>query len=226
MKQERNKPYYAFSHDEGSVFKIPLGSQVSAVFKKASGDYTGGFNIESVDDNYVLVPISKVRTLYDGRYCAVAGFVFAIVNGRYSVLANRRGEGTPDFQGYWNCPCGFLERNETSQQGIAREIYEECSFQVVAAKLKVVGVQTEPEKCNNGNVTIHHTAFIGKVSSDLVNRRNDLRLGGEENEVSDVRWIPVDEIDMYRWAFGHEETIRKYMAPRWKRWFLEHICCF
>ena len=67
-------------------------------------------------------------TLWSGRYCAVTGIVMRYIynpvlgkNDVY-VLANLRGPGTPDYQGYWNMPCGFLERNESGEQGVAREI--------------------------------------------------------------------------------------------------------
>lgn len=155
---------------------------------------------------------STKKTLYDGRYCAVGGFVFSIVKGKYCVLANRRGEGTPDFQGYWNCPCGFLERDETSQEGIAREIAEECNIAINPDKLKVFGVQTDPLKCNNGNVTIRHKAFVDYKDIKYVNNS-----GGEENEVADIKWIPIDEVGKYKWAFGHEETIFLAIEPLWKR---------
>lgn len=198
---ERNKPYKAFNAN----------------------------TVEYHDDNFI-VPKNKTITLYDGRYCAVAGFIYAMVNGKYSVLANRRGSGTPDFQGYWNCPCGFLERNENSQQGIARETREECVENISPDNFKVVFVQTDPSECNNGNVTIHHTVFLGKkyqyaLGSNL-DDWDDGR-GGEKNEVQDIKWIPVDQIDEYNWAFGHNKTILKYAAPKWKRiWYKVYYSLF
>ena len=198
---ERNKPYKAFNAN----------------------------TVEYHDDNFI-VPKNKTITLYDGRYCAVAGFIYAMVNGKYSVLANRRGSGTPDFQGYWNCPCGFLERNENSQQGIARETREECVENISPDNFKVVFVQTEPSECNNGNVTIHHTVFLGKKYQYALGPNLDVwddGRGGEKNEVQDIKWIPVDQIDEYNWAFGHNKTILKYAAPKWKRiWYKVYYSLF
>lgn len=160
------------------------------------------------------------KILYDGRFCAVSGFIFAVVNGKYSVLANKRGEGTPDYQGFWNCPCGYLERFENSKEGIAREIYEECGYRIDLDKLRIKYVETEPEKCNNGNVTIRHIAFIGKEYQFDTFKVGE---GGEDNEVDNVRWIPVDDIDCFEWAFNHYETIKKYMPKKWKRRLIEFI---
>ena len=86
--------------------------------------------------------------------------------------------GTPDYQGCWNAPCGFLECFETSKQGIQREIFEECGFYIDENDLKVIFVETDPNECNNGNVTIRHRAFLGKIVPAYTKGE-----GGEENEV-------------------------------------------
>ena len=161
-----------------------------------------------IKDGHYIVPMDKVRDLYDGRYCAIAGFVFATVNGEYCVLANKRGKGTPDFQGYWNCACGYLERGENSQQGIARETLEECGIDIDPELFKIAFVQTEPKFCEHGNVTIHHVAFLGE--QEQINFEDLEFVGGEADEVADVKWIPVNQIDQYQWAFGHDKTIMKY----------------
>ena len=114
----RNVPHYAFPKDCQDAYKVEKGSDIHASFS----NNIGGLHLEKIDCDYAIVPMKAMRILYDGRYCAVSGFIFAIVDGKYSVLANKRGEGTPDYQGCWNCPCGFLERNEDSKTGIAREI--------------------------------------------------------------------------------------------------------
>lgn len=158
----------------------------------------------------------KPMTVFSGRFCAVSGFIYAIVDGKYCVLTNLRGPGTPDYQGYWNAPCGYLERYENSKEGIAREILEECGFQIDTDDLKVIYVETEPEECNNGNVTIRHTSFLGKIIPHYIDKE-----GGEENEVDSVKWIPIDDIDDYKWAFNHRKTVEKYAPKKWKRKLIE-----
>jgi 8-oxo-dGTP pyrophosphatase MutT (NUDIX family) len=46
-------------------------------------------------------------------------------------------------------------------------------------------------------------------------------LGGEENEVDEIKWIPLDEINNYEWAFSHADLIRKYAFGKLKRKFYE-----
>lgn len=190
---KRNKPYKAFDPS----------------LTKETGDGYGW-----------LVGRDQVRTLYDGRYCAVSGFFFAIVDGKYSVLAEKRGEGTPDFQGMWCCPCGFLEGDENAKEGIIRETYEETGIEVDYEKIRFVEVETEPAICNNGNVTLRHTGFLKKqkpIERDLDTESR----GGEKKEVAEVAWIPISHVSRYEWAFGHDEIIKRYAANRIWRKILE-----
>ena len=170
------------------------------------------------DGENFVIPCQNVRTLYDGRYTCVAGFIYAVIAGRYCVLANLRGDGAPDFRGFWNCPCGYLERGENSVQGVCRETLEETTVFVPENKVKILNTQTEPSECNHGNVTIHHTAYMGRMPRLNYLGGNGLN-GGEENEVADIQWIPLRKVRDKSWAFGHEKLIYKYAGPWWLRFW-------
>lgn len=174
-------------------------------------------NTDGANGENKWVCCGKPKTVFSGRFCAVSGFIYAIVNGKYSILANLRGPGTPDYQGCWNAPCGFLECFEDSKEGIQREIYEECKFIVRTEDLKVIHVETDPAECNNGNVTIRHKAFLGKIVPMYLKSAE----GGEENEVDGIKWIPVEEFDNYKWAFNHAKTTKLYAPSKIKRWLIE-----
>ena len=64
------------------------------------------------------------KTYWISRSMAVSCFVFAPINGEWHVLANQRGTGTPDYQGYWNVPCGYLDFDETTKHGALREVFD------------------------------------------------------------------------------------------------------
>ena len=193
QKPRKNKPYLAF--DQTKAEQIEEGWKVKG---------------------------EDVRTLYDGRYCAVSGFFFAIVDGHYSVLAEKRGKGTPDFQGMWCCPCGFLEGDENAKEGIKRETYEECGIDVPYGKIKFVEAETEPSLCNNRNVTLRHRAFLGRQKYIVVDLKTEKR-GGEQEEVDMIAWIPLSHVDRYEWAFGHKEVIKEYAHGRIIRKILEFL---
>lgn len=160
-------------------------------------------SFEKIQKSYYVSGEKKI--LFDGRYTCVSGFFFTIINHQLCVLANKRGKGTPDYQGYWNCPCGYLERYETAAQGIQRETLEECGYFIPLDKIKMNSIETDPASSNKGNVTIRHKAFID--NRDIT--WTDDHITGEKDEVDQVKWIPVKDIDNYQWAFNHKEVIKK-----------------
>ena len=143
------------------------------------------------------------KTLWSGRYCAVTGIV--IYNNEY-ILATKRGKGTPDYQGYWCMPCGFLEADESGPQGVVREIFEETGIKYNPKGFELYGVQTEPELCNNGNVTLRYTLIAEEMTEP-----NYVNINGEADEVEEVKWIPAAEIDNYKWAFGHGDLMKEIL---------------
>lgn len=151
-------------------------------------------------------------TLWSGRYTAVVGVVIYYIYNKdkeyndYYVLANLRGPGTPDFQGFWNLPCGYLERNESGEEGVVREIHEECGLKLDANDFKLYDVETDPVKSNNGNVSIRYIS-IKEVKS--LPELNYININNEEGEVENVKWINIKDIDTYKWAFNHCDLIKK-----------------
>lgn len=149
----------------------------------------------------------KGVTLWSGRYTAVCGIVIGMRDdepGKRYILANKRGEGCPDYNGLWNLPCGFLEADENGQQGVAREIHEECGILIPWEDFTYYSNETDPAKCNNGNVTLR---YLTSVVIDDYDDKDEL--SGEENEVEDVKWIPLNEYENYEWAFNHKEVIEE-----------------
>lgn len=192
-------------------------------------EYNDNIEIKNMEKNwsYKITDPNHPKcgtTLWSGRYCAVTGIVIKkMINENtipslmktgkpefdYYILANLRGPGTPDYQGYWNMPCGFLERNESGEQGVAREIFEECGYQITPDEFSLYGVETDPVKSNNGNVTIRY------VSVDEVQELPELKytnINGEEGEVESVKWINVRDIKNYKWAFGHKDLITEAIS--------------
>ena len=93
------------------------------------------------------------------------------------------------------------------------------------------GIESDPVKANRQNVTFRFTKvfkndvkrwqlmwpvkhlFKKKIDSavwadNIKTNRNHC----EENEVDDIRWIPLEDIDKYKWAFGHDELIKEIAA--------------
>jgi len=152
------------------------------------------------------------KTLWSGRYVAVSCVILAHENigdeECWYVLANQRGKGTPDDQGKWNMPCGFLNNGESATAACARETAEECGVYINSKLFKLINVETAPEKCNNGNVSLRHLCILNK-RVDILTKQE----GGEKDEVESVKWIPISDISNYDWAFNHKTTLLADIVP-------------
>lgn len=149
-------------------------------------------------------PIIKDNKEYwVARNVAIACFVFTSINGEWHILANKRGDGTPDYQGYWNCPCGYLDYNETIEQAVIREVFEETGIKLLSTKF--FGFNDAPTD-DHQNITFKYYSILKEPQFININNKTESR-GGESNEVKDVKWIPIRKIFNYDWAFRHDEII-------------------
>lgn len=141
------------------------------------------------------------------RSMATVIFVFCKdENGDLYVLASERGKGAADFQGYWNCPCGYLDFNETTKQCAIRELEEETGIGVSEEIVKFIGYEDDPSS-NHQNVTFR---FVANIKSETIENLSSFsKDGNEKDEVGKIAWIPVKDINKYLWAFGHEKLIKK-----------------
>lgn len=142
------------------------------------------------------------------RSMAVAVFIYCKdKKGRWNVLASERGKGTPDFQGYWNCTCGYLSFNETLSAAGIRETFEETGVDFSGYKNEFVGLNDEVE-ANKQNVTAHFRFIIANKTIDDFSFSHKWN---EKDEVGEIKWIPIDEVDKYQWAFKHQDLVMKYL---------------
>lgn len=147
------------------------------------------------------------------RSIAVVGIVLKFCHNQWYVLANKRGKGCPDFQGYWNCTCGYLEYDRTCVQQIVAEYVEECGFITEESRWNFLGYNDSPSE-NKQNVTLRFYYFADNDEDfDLAKRK-----GGEIDEVEDVKWVPVNEVPNYQFAFGHQNLIHLVITnfTNWK----------
>ena len=137
------------------------------------------------------------------RSCAVAAFIFVYDKNKndYFILANKRGSGTPNFQGYWNCPCGYIDFDEDAPTAAKREVFEETGYVINKNKLVIAGVNSDPNQVNQ-NITIRYYALLDDYPVCKPST------GGEKDEVDEVKWISINQIINYKWAFEHKEIIK------------------
>lgn len=146
------------------------------------------------------------KTYWISRSIAAVGFIFCLDDNKLFVLANQRGKGAPDFQGYWNCPCGYLDYNETVAECCAREIAEETNLYVNPKHLKLFGINDDPgDEPNKQNVTFRYYTF----DKNMYKSQTIYAKGAEKDEVASVNWIQIGDLNNYNWAFNHNVLIAK-----------------
>lgn len=138
------------------------------------------------------------------RNVAVVCFTIAPINGEWHILANQRGSGAPDFQGYWNAPCGYLDYNETTAECAIRETFEETGVKI---ENPIFWSFNDIPDNGNQNVTFRYYKILPESQSF---KQFDPNLG-EKNEVKSIKWIPIEKLENYKWAFNHESLIKQLM---------------
>lgn len=140
------------------------------------------------------------------RSVAAAVFTFCKdKEGNWYVLGSERGEEAADFKGYWNCICGYLDHSETLKAAAAREALEECGVELEETQLEFVGYEDSPT-ANRQNVTFRFAAVINDRTIDSFKFS---KKGNEGKEVGDIKWIKIENVDHYKWAFNHDERIKE-----------------
>lgn len=142
------------------------------------------------------------KTLWYSRSTAVSCYIFARnINFEWCVLANKRGPGCPNNVGLWNAPCGFLDFNETNIDACKRETWEETGVELPSKRVILDGVRVNA--VGDQNVSLSHVCFLSKCTTAYPLSASNC----EPGEVDDIRWIPVKDIDKYKWAHEHEKRI-------------------
>jgi ADP-ribose pyrophosphatase YjhB (NUDIX family) len=148
------------------------------------------------------------REFWISRSIAVVAFVVATdENGTSWILATQRGKGTPDpeYVGKWCLPCGYLEYDETMDEAVIREVKEETGVTLNPDRLNFLNFNADPKSDKRQNVTFRYIAWVNynEALAELTTKYS------EKDEVMEVRFIPLNDIKEYSWAFNHQNLIEE-----------------
>lgn len=153
------------------------------------------------------------RQIWASRSVTVAVSIIVVCEQVPYILVNQRGIGVPDFQGYWNLPCGYLDYDETTQEAAVREVWEECGVNVLDllphSDAEFFSHPWDISSIPRGekqNVTVHHGLHARVIELPPVSNANN-----EPDETADIRWLPLAEVDQLEYAFNHRARIDKYL---------------
>ena len=129
------------------------------------------------------------------------------------VLIAERGKGSADYSGFWNLPCGYLDWNETGYEGVIREVYEETGFYIPDAKQIIKEnlnqpffVNTDPKE-NRQNVSLSYGIYFKSDELPELSKEHN-----EPDEVGDLGWVKISDLNNYKFAFEHQDRIKMYYS--------------
>lgn len=122
-----------------------------------------------------MIPVVAALIVRDGR-----------------LLIARRPEGK-HMAGRWEFPGGKLERGESPEQAVEREICEELAFDVRAGSIYQAIAYSYPEK---DVLLLFYAASV---------------VSGEPRPVeeAEIRWVTVEELDKYAFAPVDEMLVQR-----------------
>lgn len=88
----------------------------------------------------------------------------------------------------WSLPGGRLERGETLEQGLKREIKEETGLDTEVIRLLYVC-----DVSSSSNTVLHITFLVKRISGEITLPTNEF----DENPIHDVRFVPIENLTDY-----------------------------
>lgn len=137
------------------------------------------------------------KKLYTYEYPRPAVTVDAVVFrknalGDWEVLLIKR-KNEP-YANHWALPGGFLDEDETLEEAVVRELFEETSLKGV--KLTQLKAFSKPDRDPRGRTI--SIAFVGVLSKDAKVYPKD--------DAKEVNWFPISNLPPL--AFDHKEIIQ------------------
>lgn len=111
--------------------------------------------------------------------------VAAVIQDGDKIFATQRGYG--EFKDGWEFPGGKIERGETPQQALKREIEEELDTEITVGNLLTVVEYDYPE------FHLSMRCFICTVASgDLILKEHEAAKWLTRDQLDSVAWLPAD----------------------------------
>lgn len=128
--------------------------------------------------------------------------VHAIVEQEGKILLEKRAQHLTEA-GKWCLPGGYVNRNETAQQAVLRELREETGW--TGEVMDMLRVNANPERRHEPRQDIGLDFIVKPLE----------KVGDGDLEVDKMMWFPLDALPSSEdWAFDHKESVQLYLKYR------------
>lgn len=135
----------------------------------------------------------------------------AIVEKDNALLLVKRA-GNLLESGKWSLPAGFLDRDETVEEGVLRELREETGWQ--GKIISLFRINSRPDRPHEDRQNVSFDFLIKPIKI----------VGKPDLESSKVEWIPIEKLLPFdQFAFDHGESIKMYLEYRKKKFIIPTI---
>ena len=104
------------------------------------------------------------------------------------ILLLQRSNYTQNYPGYWGCPGGRAEKNETAKQNVIREVKEECNLDFYPLEIIKTGIWQNRK----------FYRFLGKWNGEIKI---------QEKEVVAFGWFSYHEAMKLKFSFDYKEIV-------------------
>lgn len=176
-------------------------SQLNEYLKEGNKkQYSWNDKLELVRDKNIVdggnFPIKRNgKEYWISRSTTVGVYVFCLdQTGVIYTLASKRGPHVHTQQNLWNAPCGYLEYGDSIKETAVKECWEETGVKIPFEKLVYLGENSEFSR----NSDVKHTFYC--VLDGLITDYPPSIANCEPGEVTDARWIELDELNNYHFV--------------------------
>lgn len=147
------------------------------------------------------------QKLWYSRSLACSLIILKVGDGNKipEILISKRGSGCEFGAGLWCVPGGFIDFDEDAIDCAIRETFEETGIDVSIFKndIKLISLDSEPNKTRQ-SMCAYHLLVINKEQTK--NWKFSIK-NSEPNEVDEIKWISISEIDDYNWLSNQKKYI-------------------
>lgn len=141
------------------------------------------------------------------------------------ILLIKRGKAkkgeTPAYEGYWALPGGFIQKDESTDDCIKRELLEESSMKLFDNDKGIEPEFLEQLKTYSGK---HRDPreYVATVAYYALVKKDKYSIKGGDDAV-EAQWFPIEEIKELELAFDHAQIIQDAIERLREKIYFEPI---